>query len=299
MPPILWAFFIAVGLASGSALMGPPRAWDGVDPTAHSQRGKPERGFHSWLSAPPYQIAKGPTLAEERCDAVAFGVSLGQRRIRAQFDGLEQQVDWSWNFPVTAGPNERRIVTVRYLDPVGGAELACHEMHFTCVPEIGWTGEPKTTIAFGEPCAPPAGAQKGIDQTGPPRLEFVRPGRVMTTRYVPGVTYLIGVATLIAEVRGAIDERWYCPRVEWEFPLEPGMSPQSTTKSMHEEDCEPYTPALAAKQQRRYVTRVALPEGTWTITVSLWKGDEMIARQSAQVTVGNSDPNASPYGPWW
>jgi hypothetical protein len=29
------------------------------------------------------------------------------------------------------------------------------------------------------------------------------------------------------------------------------------------------------------------------VTVSLWKGDEMIARAQAQVTVGNSEP-----APW-
>ena len=147
MPPLLWAFFIAISLASGSALMGPPRAWDGIDPTTHSHLGKPDRGFQTWLSVPTYQIA-GP---DKLCHVVAFGVSFGQRIVRVQVDGIEQNADWSWSQDVEAGESAIRHVTFRYLDPLGGAELACHDVHFTCIPE-NWDGLVRARIAFGKPC---------------------------------------------------------------------------------------------------------------------------------------------------
>jgi len=154
MPPVLWAFFILIGLSLGSIGNEKPKPWAGVDPTNRTKLEKPERGFYTWSSATPFMVATRDFRGVESCLAVVFGVSLGQRRVRAQFDGFEQELSWSWRQDVSAKPGERRVTTVRYLSPVGGEELACHETAFTCVPDVGWDGRVRVTLTYGEPCRP-------------------------------------------------------------------------------------------------------------------------------------------------
>lgn len=279
MPPVLLAFFILIGAGAGSALL------DHRPGTGGEKLGEPARGFFTSTSAAYYQVATRDVYRREACRAVVFGVSLGQREVRAQIDGVEMGLDWSFSKDVDALPATRREVVVRYLDPVGGAELACQTVSFTCVPEA-WDGRIRGTESNAAPCSEAAAEGKGIDQTGPPRLEFARPARAMATQFVPGYDVLLGSVTFVAEIRGAIDERWYCPRVEWEFPLEPGPHPAQTVRSSHESDCDPFVPG--AKTERRFVVRRVLPEGEWTVTVRLWKGDELLSQQSQTVVVGNS-----------
>jgi hypothetical protein len=271
-----------------------PKLWNGRDPTAQVRLGKPARGFYTWSSAPAYVVA-GP---DNICHATIFGASLGQRVVRAQVDGIERELDWSWAVDVDARPFERRTTIARYLDPVGGAELACHETSFVCVPDVGWDGKTRVSVSNGKPCAPAAIAPKQKND-GPPHLEFAHPAQVLTSRYVPGVQYMVGHAVFVAEIRGRITENWYCPRVEWIFPLASGPNPALTSTSAHEEDCEPYTPERAARQPRRLTASHWFPEGTWTVEVRLLKADRLIARKTATVQVGQSDPNESPYSKWW
>lgn len=148
MPGPLIAFWILIGFGGAGALSDRTAPiWAGVDPKGHTDRGEPARGFRTWTSAAPITIA----LRGEECVAVVFAVSLGQRRVRAQIDGQEQNVDWSWAYDTRTALYQRRIVTVRYLDPVGGAELACHEVTYLCIPE-NWDGSQRNVLREGAPC---------------------------------------------------------------------------------------------------------------------------------------------------
>ncbi len=148
MPGPLIAFWILLGLGGVSVLTDKEAPiWAGVDYNSSTDLGTPARGFRTWTSAAPITIA----LRGDECVAVVFAVSLGQRKVRVQIDGQEQSLDWSWNHDVRAGIYQRRIVTVRYLDPVGGAELACHEVTYLCIPET-WDGSQRGVLREGPAC---------------------------------------------------------------------------------------------------------------------------------------------------
>lgn len=137
MPPLVLGFWVLIGFGGMAALWGPPHAWSGVDPTTHTQIGKPERGFYTAISVPPRVLARRNMYGRMECAAIVIAISQGQRIVRTEIDGVEQTLDWSWTHDVVASVDERRTVVVRYLDPIGGAELARHEKTFVCLSVLG------------------------------------------------------------------------------------------------------------------------------------------------------------------
>lgn len=298
MPGVLWAFWVLVGLGTGSALFHDKQAgpvWD-LRPDRSSRSGGriAAPAPMTTISAPAYQIAQRDVYGREVCAATVVAVTGAGRIMRAVVGGVEQNIDSSWSVSVKAEVQQRRRVRVHYLDPVGGAEVACHDVGFTCIGP-GWTGEPKSVLETGVPCIEAAGPQKGIDQTGGPRLVILPLQRVMANEYVSTSRggFMVGTAVLVAEIRGQLNEDWWCPGVRWTFPQTEGHNPSLTTTSYEESDCGPYSEAAAQKQSRRLSKRVKLPEGRWEIRLELVHGDRVIATDTVVIEVGSS---GEPFG---
>ncbi len=129
--PIMWLVW-GIAFGASTALLGPPRIWAGVDPTARISGHYRATGFMTWSSSTSHPV-------RDACNTTIFGVSAGQRRVRARIDGEEQNLDWSWSKDVRTPVGERQRVVVEYLDPVGGALLARHEVPVSCadlLPEV-------------------------------------------------------------------------------------------------------------------------------------------------------------------
>lgn len=84
---------------------------------------------------------------------------------------------------------------------------------------------------------------------------------------------------MTAEIKGAEDERWYCPEIEWTFP--------DGTRSVEESDCHPFSEREDYPRiWRRRVCYPAHPYGdVWVTTVRLKKNGKVIAREEIKVYV--------------
>lgn len=289
MPPVLIALFLGLGLLVAG------NAKDAARPLLHRHHKKVVRaGFLTTLSAPLWQVATRDVYGQSYCRATAFAFVGGGEQARAVIDGIDRGIDSSWSQDIEAQPAQHRKVVVRYLEPSSGRELACQEVFFNCT----GNGRIDSTLSNAEPCRPAAGAQKGIDQSGSPRLVFRTPTRVMPGRFVTtgmGRSFGVGTVILMAEIHGEITEAWYCPRIEWEVPEEPGPQPTLTTRSSQESDCAPWVPG--AQTERRFSRRVALPEGAWYVTARIYHGDTLLAQQTQKAVVGREGDDEQMFNP--
>ena len=118
MPGIIAAFFALIGIGAGSALLGPPLAWSGVDPTSRNRYGKPAPvEYLAWSAQTAVTLARerrdGPT-----CEVTFFALTTGRGGVRLKVDGQEQPIDRSWTIVKVVKPNERAKVDFEFIDPV-------------------------------------------------------------------------------------------------------------------------------------------------------------------------------------
>lgn len=152
MPGPLIAFWVLIGLGCGLTLTDKEAPIYGhPDYNSVSSGRLPKARPYSWLSTPSHQIAVRDVYGVEQCSAVVFAVTGKGRVMRVEIDGAEQLLDSSWAVDVTAKPFEQRLITVRYRNPVGGKEVACHSLSFICVPET-WDGRVRQVVSNGESC---------------------------------------------------------------------------------------------------------------------------------------------------
>jgi hypothetical protein len=79
---------------------------------------------------------------------------------------------------------------------------------------------------------------------------------------------------------GAETERFYCPRVEWEWP--------DGTRSSQESDCSAF--ADRDNYPRSWRREVLSGPGTWTFTVRFFRGDRLLSQVSETVSVLGGEP---------
>ncbi len=140
MPWFVW--LIVSGAAT--ALLGPPPAW--APGPAHSRGEYEQVQPYTWTSAPWFAVAD----RHGWCNVVVFGVTGGGRRMRLRVDGQEQVLDSAWTVDVRVSEYVRRFVTFQYLDPIGGREVACHQVEVACLRE----SEPEiVAVSRGPDCA--------------------------------------------------------------------------------------------------------------------------------------------------
>lgn len=127
MPGVAWAFVVIWGALAGSALLGPPRAWDGVDPLVNRGHYRPEAAeYRTWTSSPTRR-------ADRSCEFTLFALVTREQLTRLRVNGYEQLLDWSWSWPVTI-PNGMRGdgMVVEFIDPVSRRTVATHEVSEVC-----------------------------------------------------------------------------------------------------------------------------------------------------------------------
>lgn len=130
MPAIAWAALSVWGLLTGSALVGPPAAWDGVDPQAHHAHYRPSPvEYRTWVSSPNRDRSGACTFS-------VFALVTRERLMRLRVDGVEQLVDWSWGWEVVVAEGRRGGAVVEFIDPVSGAVVATHEVSEPCWPRM-------------------------------------------------------------------------------------------------------------------------------------------------------------------
>ena len=132
MPPILVFVWIIVGGAS-TALLGPPRAWDPLDPTERSKLGWPvEVSYNLTTSAPWVQVAATNAKGDEMCPVTVIATVTGPC-VRLQLDGVEQNVDNGWMVDVEVPAGMQYTAKAEFLDPIGGKTLAVRTATVKCV----------------------------------------------------------------------------------------------------------------------------------------------------------------------
>ena len=134
MPPFLWAFFIAIGAAGGSALLGPPAIWAPVDTTARSAgRLDGEVGYYLQTNYPWNALAD---REQKTCTITVIAWTTGPR-VRLQLGGEEQLLDTAWTKDYVVPVDFRITVKATFLNPVGGAVLATRETAVNCLGGVG------------------------------------------------------------------------------------------------------------------------------------------------------------------
>jgi hypothetical protein len=86
---------------------------------------------------------------------------------------------------------------------------------------------------------------------------------------------------LTAELKGGAEtEKFYCPRVEWEWP--------DGTHSSEESDCSEF--GDRDDYPRSWRREILSGPGTWTFTVRFFKGDQLLSTVSETVSVLGGEP---------
>jgi hypothetical protein len=81
---------------------------------------------------------------------------------------------------------------------------------------------------------------------------------------------------LTAELKGGEEtEKFYCPRVEWEWP--------NGTRSSEESDCAEFE--KRDDYPRSWRREILSGAGAWTFTVRFYKGDKLLSKVSETVSV--------------
>lgn len=135
MPGPLLAFFILIGFGGAGALLGPPRIWNGVDPTAHSDLGRRDSvEYHLASSVPWVAVAAPDSYGRERCLVTLTAWATLGRRMRLVLDGEEQVLDSSWSLDRELEPTGKvTVFEAAFLNPIGGAVVAVRQTTVRCV----------------------------------------------------------------------------------------------------------------------------------------------------------------------
>lgn len=125
MPPVLIAFFILLGAGAGApaakALVTPK------DPLARPKLCRPAAvEYRTWTSSPRWEAKR------KECVFTVFALATRERLVRLRVNGDEQLLDWSWSWEAPLPVGFQGTTVVEFVDPVGGAVLARHEVTETC-----------------------------------------------------------------------------------------------------------------------------------------------------------------------
>lgn len=267
MPPILMAFFILIG-----AMTVPPAVEGllaGKDKNTRPKWGKPtSQEYRTWTDRPWIAVANQDT---RRCDVTFFASATRNRVTRLRVGGVEQQIDYSWSLERSLKIGERRTIAFEFLDPVGGARLACNEQALTCYGET--EAEPDTEVREG----------RCLSDAVTPKRKGGRQAFIGYTKPLAMFDATVGGAYMDVtfEITGDVSEAWYCPAlvVTW-----PDGSP-----SRRESDCPPYE-ERDKEAMLKWTFNHGFPGGTWAVTACIEKSGKTLACTSVPVRViGNGE----------
>lgn len=225
MPPILWVFFVGVGLGTGLPLL--QGVTKGVDPNVQFNVSPAPQEYRVWSAAASRRPNSG-------CAGTSFALSTRGRVTRLRVDGQEQLLDTSWKSDVQLSQGESRTSRYEFLDPVGGALLACREVTVQCK-EVGRADRFVSSRSLCYDTMP-----VHPDEAGPARLKVIAPNFVSSYyRKVGGVWMGGGQVELVVKVVGEVTEEWWCPDVEVDWP--------DQTRSFAGGDCDPWADSASQR----------------------------------------------------
>ena len=166
------------------------------------------------------------------CRGTMIATVTGGRLTRAIIAGQEQLLDtaWSTDYEVEAG--KRLSQPYRFLDPIGGAQVACRK---------GWVSCHRDGPVTGSASCDMDGRLDNRDsrKSGKPRIKIRAPHIVMGRGGAGGAAPV----RIYVDILGELTEEWWCPEIIVEWP--------DDTRSKREGDCDPFTgaPDQVAKGQ--------------------------------------------------
>lgn len=110
-------------------------------------------------------------------------------------------------------------------------------------------------------------------EAAPAKKDPTRPHLALD--YSPKVMFAGSTVRFVAEIRGVVDEEWYCPEVTWTWTDE--------TRSAEESDCDPWGPGVEAPH--RWVRYVRLGAGAHKVSVTLRKSGRVLSTQAVEFEV--------------
>lgn len=266
MPPVIAVFFALQVLAHGHTLT----LGGGLDPRTDAPR------FRRSDPAPVTYTVRtaGASANWKRKPGVCHGTMIATVTggpVRLRIAGVEQVLDTSWNSDYTVKAGTRMARPFVFLDPIGGAQLACRRAWVSCY-EAGRRTAARMGTSICDP-APGAG-NRDTRKSGPPRLAVRYPRHVMPQGAGVNAAYV----RIHVELLGEITEEWWCPEIEVLWP--------NRTRSIREGDCDPWTGSpkqVAASQTWPFGTW--LPSGMNSIRVTVSNHGRIIAREVIQVNI--------------
>ncbi len=137
MPGLLWLFFVAVGLGTGSTLVADKQAgpiWAGTDHESRNHLGKPTpdrfiiQSNYPWRAVALTQDWSGHWV----CPTTITVTS--SRKMRLSYNGVEQIVDTGWTFDLNIPEGKMYTGTAIFVDPVTRETVALKQVIVSCIP---------------------------------------------------------------------------------------------------------------------------------------------------------------------
>ena len=103
----------------------------------------------------------------------------------------------------------------------------------------------------------------------------------------PGAAFPPAEVFLTAELVDGVDlQDFHCPEIEWDFA--------DGARSVHQEDCEPYT--AETKVERRFARRHAFDApGEYQVVVTLRRSNKVVAQAATTIVIEGGTTSSSPY----
>jgi hypothetical protein len=265
VPPIVAAFFALQLLHAPNLVRS---LTQGVDPEVQHVRGdrEPQR-FTVRVAQASANWKRKPGV----CRGTMIATVTQGRLTRVRIAGKEQLLDtgWSTDYAVKAGTRMSRPHL--FLDPIGGAQLACRQGWVAC-----YEDGRRTVQVTGSSSCDPLGRNANRDsrKSGKPRVAIRAPHHVMP----PKAGTNAAPVRIYVDILGELTEEWWCPEIVVEWP--------DGTRTKRESDCEPFTGSAAqvAAGQTWSFARW-LPSGNNVIRVHVYRNGNKIGSTFATVRV--------------
>jgi len=142
-------------------------------------------------------------------------------------------------------------------------------------------------VALGSSLAVSAGqaARRGDKDRGEKEKSAPRPA--LRLRASPGMAFPPAEVFLTAELVNGVDsEDFHCPEIEWDFA--------DGSRSVHQEDCEPFT--AGTRVERRFARRHAFDApGEYQVVVTMRRSDKVLAQAATTIVIEGGVATGSPY----
>jgi len=208
------------------------------------------------------------TVSDEKtksCDVTLFALTTRRHPSRLLVDGVEQALDTSWSIEERVAEGVHRTWSIEFLDPVGGAQLACRTAELYCVSQ--YASQTKKSLRPVHSCVSQSTVANKKSEK-PSLIASSSPQMAMFDAAIGGA-----VVTVRFSIAGQLNEAWHCPRLDVSWP--------DDTKTVRESDCDPWP----AKADSSWSFSRVFPGGEYKVRGCLSKAGRILTCQDATVRV--------------